>query len=165
MHRSLKFCLITMAGCGRPIKSGGNFVFFASRVDHLREEERRIRLSAEDIALLNPNTRTCPIFRTRRAAEITKAIYRRVPVLIKDGPPEENPWGIQFAAMFHMSNDSQLFRTREELESAGPDDGNFPERDLYTPFYEAKMVHSSGPSWPQPYGSEDDQPSISSTQT
>ena len=44
--------------------------------------------------------------------ELTKAIYRRVPVLIREGPPEENPWGIRFFTMFHMSNDSGLFHTR-----------------------------------------------------
>ena len=31
---------------------------------------------------MNPNTGTCPIFRSRRDAEINKEIYRRVPVLI-----------------------------------------------------------------------------------
>jgi hypothetical protein len=51
----------------------------------LRDPERRFALSAEDMALLNPNTRTCPIFRSRRDAELTKAIYRRVPVLIREG--------------------------------------------------------------------------------
>ena len=30
---------------------------------------------------MNPNTGTCPIFRSKRDAEINKAIYRRVPVL------------------------------------------------------------------------------------
>ncbi len=52
----------------------------------LRDEERRFTLSAADIALLNPNTRTCPIFRSKRDAELTKVIYRRLPVLIKEGP-------------------------------------------------------------------------------
>ena len=71
------------------------------------------------IALLNPNTRTCPTFRSRSDAELAKAIYRRVPVLIRearDGQPEDNPWGIRFNRMFDMSNDSHLFRTREQLE-------------------------------------------------
>ena len=55
-----------------------------------------LSLSANDIALLNPNTRTCPIFRSKRDMELTKAIYTRIPVLLKDGPPEENPWSISF---------------------------------------------------------------------
>ncbi len=137
----MKFCLLTMAGGGQA--GAAEFVFFALGVDELRDPERRISLSAEDIALLNPNTRTCPIFRTRRDAEITKAIYRRVPVLIREGPPEENPWGIKFATMFHMSNDSHLFRTREQLEHDGWKlEGNIfiKGRDRYLPLYEAKMA-------------------------
>jgi hypothetical protein len=120
------------------------FVFFALGVDELRDPERRISLSGDDIAVLNPNTRTCPIFRTRRDVEITKAIYRRVPVLIRKGPPQENPWGITFARMFDMSNDSHLFRTREQLERAGWKlDGNifFKGQDHYLPLYEAKLFH------------------------
>jgi len=70
--------------------------------------------------LLNPNTRTCPIFRTRRDAELTKAIYRRVPVLIREGPPEENPWGVSFRqGPFNMTGDSHPFRTRAQLEREG----------------------------------------------
>lgn len=60
-----------------------------------------------------------PVFRTKRDAEITKAIYRRVPVLIAEGPPEQNPWGISFLRMIDMANDSGLFRTREPLEAEG----------------------------------------------
>ncbi|MBU1701757.1 MAG: SAM-dependent methyltransferase [Candidatus Eisenbacteria bacterium] len=147
VHRSYKFCLLTLAGSGRPAGEGAEFVFFAHQVSDLREENRRFTLSAEDLELLNPNTRTCPIFRTRRDAEITKGIYQRVPVLIRearDGRPEENPWGIRFATMFHMSNDSGLFRTRDELEGAGFKlKGNIFARgkERYLPLYEAKMIH------------------------
>jgi hypothetical protein len=142
VHRSYKFCLLTMVGGSRA--AAADFVFFALAVDELREPQRRISLSAEDIALLNPNTRTCPIFRTKRDAEITKAIYRRVPVLIKEGPPEENPWGIQFLRMFDMSNDSHLFRTREQLAAEEFSlHGNIFLRGetTYLPLYEAKMTN------------------------
>ena len=76
------------------------------------------------ILLLNPNTQTCPVFRSEKDTELTKRIYRIVPVLIreKDGSEAENenldssiPWGIRFMAMFHMSNDSYLFH--DELVS------------------------------------------------
>lgn len=117
VHRSYKFCLLTLTGSNQPAKKGAEFIFFAHRVEDLDDKERRFTLSAEDLALLNPNTRTCPVFRSRTDAEITKSIYRRVPVLIKEGPPEENPWKIGFIAMFHMANDSHLFHSRQQLEN------------------------------------------------
>ena len=81
VHRNYKFCLFT---AGRGLRSTANraeFVFFAHSVEELRDPERRFVRSPEDIALLNPNTRTCSIFRARKDAELTKAIYRRVSVL------------------------------------------------------------------------------------
>ena len=102
---------------------------------------RLFTLSPEDFALLNPTTKTCPVFRTRQDAELTLAIYRRVPVLWRE-EPEENPWGVRFLALFHMSNDSHLFRTREDLEARGFRlVGNRFVRgeEVYLPLYEAKM--------------------------
>ena len=102
---------------------------------------RLFTLSPEDFALLNPNTKTCPVFRTRQDAQLTLAIYRRVPVLWRE-EPEENPWGVRFLALFHMSNESHLFRTREDLEAQGFRlVGNRFVRgeEVYLPLYEAKM--------------------------
>ena len=144
VHRSYKFCLLTLTAAGRPARAGAEFAFFAHRPEDLLEPGRRFTLSAKDLALLNPNTRTCPIFRSRWDAEITRDIYSRVPVLIKEGPPEENQWGVKFTTMFHMSNDSHLFRTRERLEEEGWRlDGNVFRKDdeIYLPLYEAKMLH------------------------
>lgn len=143
----MKFCLFTGGRGLRPTAETAEFVFFAHAVEDLRDPERRFTLSAEDIALLNPNTHTCPIFRSRRDAELTKAIYRRVPVLIREaqaGQPEENPWGVSFNRMFDMSNDSHLFRTREQLEVDGWRlDGNVFSKDgaECQPLYEAKLFH------------------------
>ena len=91
VHRNYKFCLFTAGRGLRPTADRAEFVFFAHTVDALRDPERRFVLSPEEIRLLNPNTRTCPIFRSGRDAELTKAIYRRVPVLVReaqDGQPE-----------------------------------------------------------------------------
>lgn len=149
VHRSYKFCLLTLAGrklaTGRP-----DFVFFAHAVEDLKEEQRHFTLSATDLALLNPNTLTCPIFRNRRDAELTKAIYARVPVLIKEEPSEVNPWNIRFAVLFHMANDSSLFRTRIELENDGWQlSGNIFSKDgkEMLPLYEAKMLHQFDHRW------------------
>jgi len=162
VHRSYKFSLFTIRGReangelrtvnGR--ERGGRkkfairrlplatFAFFCTRTEHLRDPRRVFSLSPEDIARINPNTRTCPIFRTRQDAELTKAIYRQVPVLVNEATGE-NPWGISFLRMFDMANDSRLFRTRKELEEAGYElVGNrfVKGDDLWLPLYEAKMI-------------------------
>lgn len=144
VHSSYKFSLLTLAGTGTPVR-GAVFVFFAHEVAELHEADRRFTLTADDIALLNPNTGTCAIFRSQNDAELAKAIYRRVPVLIREGPPEDNPWGLTFKqGLFNMATGSGLFRTQEQLEAEGWElRGNVFRRDAerHLPLYEAKMVH------------------------
>lgn len=143
------FCLITLSG--EATTESADFAFWNTNTGHLQDENRHFTLSAADLALLNPNTRTCPVFRSKRDAELTKAIYRRVPVLIKEGTPEENLWGIRFFAMFHMTNDSGLFRTQAQLMEDGWQlRGNYFVRDddtEYLPLYEAKMLHHFDHRW------------------
>lgn len=158
-----KFCLLTMTGRDRAADAA-TFAFFLHDARDI--ESREFALTPEEITLLNPNTGTLPIFRARRDAEITLGIYRRVPVLIDEkkvaaGDPEGNPWGVKFMTMFHMSNDSHLFRTREQLEADGwVLDGNvfvrpeitggggvIDELDRYLPLYEAKMMHQYDHRW------------------
>ncbi len=153
IHSSYKFCLFTCGNGEQPAADRAEFVFFAHAIEELHDPERRFTLSPDDISLLNPNTHTCPTFRSGRDAELAKAIYRRVPVLIRraqDDQPEENPWGVRFSTMFHMSNDSHRFRTREQLETEGWKlAGNVFRRETeeYLPLYEAKMVHHFDHRW------------------
>ena len=138
------FCLLTLTGKDRPAADGTTFVFDARGIDDLSDLEHRITLTPDDLSLLNPNTQTCPVFRWRRDAELNKAIYRRVPILIRDGPPASNPWGVRFLRMLDMANDSGLFRTGEKLEAEGwKREGNIYRQDqqVYLPLYEAKMLH------------------------
>lgn len=111
VEHTVTFGLLTVVG--RALTSEQmEFCWLAWTVEEMADPARRIVLTAEDIERLNPNTRTCPVFRSERDAEITKAIYRRVPVLIReatDSTPEVNPWGLTFMAMFHMANSSDLF--------------------------------------------------------
>ncbi|MCL4441948.1 MAG: class I SAM-dependent DNA methyltransferase, partial [Firmicutes bacterium] len=142
VHRSYKFCLLTLTGTGSPA-AGAEFVFFAHRPEDLQQEERRFTLSAEDIALLNPNTRTCPIFRSKRDAELTKSIYRRVPVLIKESPPEENPWKVKITRTFDMARFSDQSKTRETLlkDDFKESKGRFiRDSEDWIPVYESKMI-------------------------
>jgi hypothetical protein len=139
-----RFCLLTVAGSARPVTEAV-FVFRIEKIAELHDPERKVVLTAQDFELLNPNTRTCPIFRTRRDAEITKGIYRRVPVLVNEAEGSAgNPWSVEFRSIFHMANDSHLFRIRERLEAEGfrLDRNIFSKGgETWLPLYEAKMVH------------------------
>jgi hypothetical protein len=143
VHASFKFCVLNFGGSALSHEAA-DFAFFIHKIEELEERQRHIALSGTDIKLLNPNTRTCPIFRSRRDAEITKAIYRRVPILIdqnREGPTG-NPWGISFKRMFDQTNDAELFREAASLIS---DDyklkGNhwIKAKQVCVPLYEAKM--------------------------
>jgi hypothetical protein len=147
----MKFCLLTLTGAQRPALHGAECVFFAHSVEDLHDEQRRFTLAAEDFALLNPNTRTCPIFRSKRDAELTKAIYRRVPVLVNESLDDQgNLWGFQGLLMFMMNTASGLFRTRQQLEADNWTlDGNVFRRgnDVDLPLYEAKLFHHFDHRW------------------
>lgn len=154
VHRSFKFCTLTVGGQKRTAKAA-DFVFFALHPQEVNDPEKRFQLSPEDIALLNPNTRTTPIFRSARDANLTKAIYQRIPVLIReaytrleDGKeivvPEVNPWGIKFMLMFMMNTGSRIFKTAKDLDKDGWRlDGNHYCKGAaqMLPLYEAKLMH------------------------
>ncbi len=143
VHRSYKFCLLTLTGSVRPATKGTEFVFFAHDTADLQEDERRFTLSVRDIELMNPNTRTCPISRSKKDMVITKSVYFHVSVLIKEGLTGYNLWDISFTRMFDMTNDSHLFQTREQLENDGWKlIGNIflSGGEKCLPLYEGKMI-------------------------
>ena len=150
VHRSFKFCLLTLSGVASPVTSA-SFAFFAHHPDDLQRPGVCFELTPEEITLLNPNTGTCPVFRSRRDAEITLGIYRRHPVLVKKDDPDGNPWGVSFMqGLFNMTTDSGLFRTAQQLEAKGWElDGNTYRRggEVMLPLYEAKMVHHYDHRW------------------
>lgn len=139
----MKFSILSLTG--RALREpAARFAFFLHDPAELDEADKAFSLTPEEITLLNPNTGTCPVFRSRRDAEITLGIYRRVPVLIKKDDPRGNPWGVSFLRMFDMSHDSHLFHTREDLEAEGWHlEGNaFTKGEArMLPLYEGRMGH------------------------
>ncbi|WP_230964459.1 Eco57I restriction-modification methylase domain-containing protein [Pseudomonas aeruginosa] len=136
----MKFCLLTLGAAEQ-----AEFVCFATQVSQLADPRRRFTLTPDEFRLINPNTLTCPVFRSERDAELTKKLYRAAPVLMRDAviagegkqakvvEPAQNPWGISFMAMLHMSNDSHLFKDE-------------PADDCL-PLYEAKLIHQFDHRW------------------
>jgi hypothetical protein len=117
--------------------------FRCESVAQALDPARRVQITPEEITVLNPNTKTCPIFRTRRDADITLDIYRSVPILWRE-EPLENSWNASFQLMFMMNTDSDLFRTYKELHHSGWElVGNVFIRDdqRMLPLFEGKMIH------------------------
>lgn len=145
VHRSFKFSVFNFAG-PKAKSDTADFVFFAHTLDELNEIQRHITLSSADMKLMNPNTKTCPIFRRRRDAEITKAVYGRVPVLTNRNRKEGgNPWGVRFIRMLDQTNDAELFQDAGALlKKRCRQAGNrwVHGKKTFLPLYEAKMVQA-----------------------
>lgn len=153
IHASFKFSALVFAG-GRRQFPRTRCAFFLHSVGELEDANRAIELGPEDFEVVNPNTGTAPIFRSRRDAELTTRIYRSHPVLVRYEPAGQDAgvlverplWPVRYVRMFDMTNDSGLFRRRDELEADGwyPVDGNRWRRaeELALPLYEGKMVQA-----------------------
>lgn len=117
VHRSYKFSLLTFGTS----EGSTNFCCFLTNLAQLADPRRRFMLSPADITRINPNTKTAPVFRANADAELTSRIYARVPVLIEEGKGAGgNPWSFTYATkLFDMADDSGLFRTAAQLNSAG----------------------------------------------
>ena len=146
VHASFKFCALVFGGEERRFDET-ECAFFLHDTRTIDDPDRCFPLAPEDFAGVNPNTGTAPVFRTRRDAEITRRIYERHPVLVdRSGSKVRRAWPVRYHTMFHMTNDSGLFRTAEQLDSMGfyPVQGNRWKKgdELYLPLYEGKMVQA-----------------------
>lgn len=144
VHPQFKFC--TLIASPTPFENPAKCAFFLNNPSEIEDPERCFVLTAADFSRLNPNTGTAPLFRTRRDANLTTAIYAKLPVLTRRSTnTENNAWIVNYSTMFHMTNDSNLFRTRaeiEEKESGYPVGGNrFKSASGdWVPLYEGKMI-------------------------
>lgn len=152
IHHSYKFCLLT-AGHSQIESRNVGGGFYLRRIDHLLDPNRIYTLKTSDFTLLNPNTKTCPVFRTSRDAQLTAKMYQHSSILLNE-LTGDNPWNARFARMLDMSNDSHMFRTYAQLIESGAkyEAPNFNlDGEIYVPLYEGKMIwhynHHYG-TWP-----------------
>lgn len=138
VHPDTPFVLVTLGRTTEPAR----LIHYALRIEHLGDPRRQFRLTLDEFALINPNTHTCPVFRSERDAELAKKLYRTAPVLMKEPPtvagPGVNFWGIKFSqGLFNMTSDSSLFA----------DSPSCTGQPLRLPLYEAKMIHLYDHRW------------------
>ena len=146
IHASFKFCALIVGGEERRFDETRCAYFLHDTVE-IDDPDRCFPLAPSDFARVNPNTGTAPVFRTKRDADITRHIYESHPVLVdRSGGAEHKVCPVRYATMFHMANDSHLFRTPGELNAEGfyLIDGNRWKRgeELCLPLYEGKMVQA-----------------------
>jgi hypothetical protein len=111
------FCLLTLS----QNVDAAKFAFSLDKIIEASDRNRRFTISPQEMSIINPSTRTAPVFRSRADAEIVKAIYRRIPIFLDEARGSQgNPWGIEFRqGLFNMTSDSALFRTETQLVEAG----------------------------------------------
>lgn len=129
------------------------FTAYILAIGELSDTRRRYALSPQSIRVINPNTKTAPVFRSRADAELTARIYSRIPILLDASDRDHgNPWSFDYMTkMFDMADNSGEFRTSAECVSAGfARSGNTwtdTEGRLWVPVYEAKMIHCFDHRW------------------
>jgi hypothetical protein len=138
-----KFCAFVTGARKRTFREAV-CAFFLQSASEANDPDRCFPLTAQDFARVNPNTRTAPIFRTRRDAEIVRGIYERLPVLYDQS--KRKTWPIRSFTMLHMKNDSRLFMKKAELEAKGcypvPFGAYKRGSALFVPLYEGKMFQA-----------------------
>ena len=146
VDRNAKFCLFTATRAGGGTTEVARFAFAAVQPNELSLPEKVFGLSPNDILLLNPNTHTCPVFRSVKDAEITKMVYRRIPVFVTDGKADGDKWGVSFSqGLFNTTTESHLFVSIDSLKQLTlAVQGNRYRRgpDIFYPLYEGKMIQS-----------------------
>ena len=151
VHASFKFCTLVFGGPARRFEHT-RCAFFLHALDELDDLDRTLTLSSTDFALVNPNTGAAPIFRSARDAAITTNVYRTHPVLVRHGKldshgrmPDEKAWLVQFATVFHMTNDSHRFLKKTELKALGFSPTKLGQwrtaSEEAVPLYVGRMIH------------------------
>ncbi len=136
------FVLMTISGMAA--NKDCDYAFFLTNPSQLDNIDAHVTLSDEDINLLNPNTRTIPVFHNSAEAKLTKSIYRAHPLLKDDAMGEHgNPWGLSFLRMFDMASDSAagFLLSEERIRELVPDGSDEAFRRAgYLPLFDAKMA-------------------------
>ena len=139
VHHAFRFALTVMTGPERSVRRT-RFAFLMRHISDI--SSRRFVLAAEEVLSMNPNTGTLPMFRSRVDADITLAIYRRHPVLVRDDDPHGNPWSISSRqGLFNMAADAGIFLQPSDLADAHFNGWSWTRgAKEYLPLYEAKML-------------------------
>ena len=132
VHRSYRFCLLTIAG-SEAIQGSISFCYFAHEVGELREPQRVIRLALTDIELFSPNTLAPPILKCVEDVFLAKLCYSKFGVFLNRRDQRLKEWVPAVQRMLSLSDKGDYFRRRDELPTPVPSE--------YLRLYSGKTIH------------------------
>lgn len=113
VYYRMRFCLLTVSGSSLPTLQP-DFFFLAYAVSDLSDDSRHFTLTPADITLLNPDTKSCPMFLSAKDALVTLHFFRTHPVF---GAAGGHDWAFLYRRLFDMSNDSASFALAADAAS------------------------------------------------
>lgn len=135
------FCLFTFGGPACEYERV-RLAFRARRPDQL--DAREFTLDAEGFRRINPNSRTAPVCESPEHFRILNKMHDVAACLWDRDSTRANPWSLLLIRMFHMSDDSDKFRSLDRLvEEGGLLEGGvfFKDEHRFLPLYEGKFTH------------------------
>ena len=141
VHRSYKFCLLTI---GSNIERA-RFAFFLTDPAQMDEPERRFTLTPDEIARINPNTKSAPMFRSRADAELAMKIHRNSVTLATEGAVDDTAWNAQYVRLIDFGDHKNELVLASEASTKGyTRKGAYWVRgsDTLLPVWEAKLTNS-----------------------
>ena len=133
IHGSFRFSLLTLGGKNLNIENM-NFGFFLHDIDDYFNEDRQFNLKITDFKVLNPNTKTCPIFKAKKDFEMTMHVYNTFPILL-DKNNNKNIWNVEMRqGLVHLTVDSKkkILKRLDDIES---------KIEEFIPLYEGRMMN------------------------
>ena len=112
VHPQFRFCLLTVGGKQILSNAGkATFGWLLHDLDEMTIPNRLVEISASDIALFNPSSKTCPVFLSERDFSVSKRVYTNAHhVWISE---QDKFGGIDFLGeFFNMTRDAKLFHDK-----------------------------------------------------
>jgi hypothetical protein len=141
VHRSFRFCVLTLCGNGAGPERPA-FRFFLTRMDEANDPDELLLLGKSELELLNPSSLTCPPIRSKKDAELLLMGHRKFGIFVAKVSNHSNPWSADSRQMLNSSHDSGSFveitdERLKEMDSAGflPHESEPLQR-----LYDGKMV-------------------------
>jgi hypothetical protein len=130
-HARFKFSLLVIVGSAETI-TATDFAFSCRSVDDLKTPGKRFELMYDEIAVLNPDTGTCPAFQSRRDADISLRCSKRFPLMFSEST--SSPSISQRATRFGELSDLNRAESLDYIRRSNPG-------GKWAKVYEAKLFH------------------------